>query len=118
VVIDCLAEVTLRFIRVAEIPVRPALSRLVAHLLCNRQVLRVVLDGLDEVSLRLIRDAEVPVRPPSPARSPTCFTIDRHCVWYSMTLLKSPCEKYAVPRFPYALPSPARSPTCFAIARS
>jgi len=41
-----------------EVPVRPALPRPVAHLLGNRQVLRVVLDGLAEVPLRLIRVAE------------------------------------------------------------
>jgi hypothetical protein len=46
----------------AKVPVCPALPRPVAHLLCNRQVLRVVRDGLAEVPLRLIRDAEVPVR--------------------------------------------------------
>jgi hypothetical protein len=50
----------------AEIPVRPAFPRPVAHLLCNRQALRVVLDGLAEVPLRLIRVAKVPVRPALP----------------------------------------------------
>ena len=35
----------------AEVPVRLALPRSVAHLLCNRHVLRVVLDGLAEVPL-------------------------------------------------------------------
>ena len=50
----------------AEVRVRPALPRPVAHLLCNRQVLRVVLDGLVKVPLRLIRVAEVPVRPALP----------------------------------------------------
>jgi hypothetical protein len=44
-----------------EVPIRPAFPRPVAHLLCNRQVLRVVLDGLAKVSLRPIREAEVPV---------------------------------------------------------
>jgi len=39
----------------AEFPVRSALPRPVAHLLCNRQVLRVVVDGLAEVPLQLIR---------------------------------------------------------------
>jgi len=33
----------------SEVSVRPALPRPVAHLLCNRQSLRVVLDGLAEV---------------------------------------------------------------------
>ena len=47
---------------VAEVPVRLALPRPVAHVLCNRQALRVVLDGLAEVPLRPIRVAEVPVR--------------------------------------------------------
>jgi len=37
----------------AEVVVRSALPRLVANLLCNRQVLRVVLDGPAEVTLRL-----------------------------------------------------------------
>ena len=41
----------------AKVPVRLALPRSVAHLLCNRQVLRVVLDGLRIVPLRLIRDS-------------------------------------------------------------
>ena len=41
----------------AKVPVRLALPRPVAHLLCNRQVLRVVLDGLRIVPLRLIRDS-------------------------------------------------------------
>jgi hypothetical protein len=53
VVLDGLAEVTLRPIRVAEVRVRHALPRPVAHLLCDRQVLRVVLDGLCIVTLRL-----------------------------------------------------------------
>ena len=57
----------------AEVSVRGALPRPVAHLLCNRQALRVVLDGLAEVTLRLIRDAEVRVRLalPSPGRPPS-----------------------------------------------
>ena len=38
----------------AEVSVRPALPRPVAHLLCNRQVLRVVLDGLRIVPLRMM----------------------------------------------------------------
>jgi hypothetical protein len=46
----------------AEVPVRLALPRPVAHLLCNRQVLPVVVDGPAEVPLRPIRDAEVPIR--------------------------------------------------------
>ena len=50
----------------AEVSVRRALPRPVAHLLCNRQVLRVVPDGLGIVPLRTIRDAEVPVRPAFP----------------------------------------------------
>jgi hypothetical protein len=57
-----------------------------------------------------------PYAVPSPARSPTSFALARCCVWYSMALLKSPCESYAPPRFPYAWPSPARAPTSFAIA--
>ncbi len=32
-------------------------------------------------------------------------------------LAEVPCDRYALPRFPYALPSPARSPTSFEIAR-
>ena len=50
----------------AEFPVRRALPRPDAHLLCNRQVLRVVVDGLAEVPLQLIRDAEVSIRPALP----------------------------------------------------
>ena len=50
----------------AEAPVRPDLPCPVAHLLCNRQALRVVLDGLAEISMRLVRVAEVPVRPAFP----------------------------------------------------
>ena len=60
-VLDGLSQVPLRFIRVAEVPVRLALPRPVAHLFCNRQVLPVVLDGLAEVPLRLIRDAKYAV---------------------------------------------------------
>ena len=75
----------------AEVPVRHALPRPVAHLLCNRQVLRVVLDGLAEVPLRLIRDAQrFPYAMPSPARSPTSFAIARRCAWYSMALHSPP----------------------------
>jgi hypothetical protein len=43
-----------------------SLPRPVAHLLCNRQVLRVVLDGLAEVTLRLARVAEALLRPALP----------------------------------------------------
>jgi hypothetical protein len=39
-------KVPKRPIRAPEVPVRHALPRPVAHLLCNHQVLRVVLDGL------------------------------------------------------------------------
>ena len=46
----------------AEVPVRPALPLTVAHLLCNRQMLRVVFYSLRIVPLRMIRVAEVPVR--------------------------------------------------------
>jgi hypothetical protein len=50
-------------IRVAEVPVRPALPRPVAHLLCNRQALRVVLDGL-----RIVPKTPIRIRfPYSPA---------------------------------------------------
>ena len=112
------ARVPLRIIRDAEVPVRPALPRPVAHLLCNRQVLRVVGDGLAEVPLRPIRVAEVPVCPalPRPVAHLLCNrqVIARGSV---MAWLKSPCDSYAHPRFPYATPSPARSPTSFAIAR-
>jgi hypothetical protein len=62
VVLDALRIVTLPFIRVAEVPVRPALHRPVAHLLCNRQALLVELDRLAEIPLRLVRVAEVRVR--------------------------------------------------------
>ena len=61
----------------AEAPVRPALPRPVAHLLCNRQALRVVLDGLVKVPLRLIRDAQIRVRPAP-------FAIARCLPWYSI----------------------------------
>ena len=61
---------------------------------------------------------------PSLALSPTSFAIAMSCVWYSMALLKSPCDSYALPRLAYVLPSPAyatpsraRSPTSFAIDR-
>ncbi len=64
----------------AEVPVRGALPRPVAHL-CNRQVLRVVLEGLVEAPLRLIRAPEVRCVMPSLARSPTSFAIARCCVW-------------------------------------
>ena len=94
VVRDGLRIVPLRPIRVAEVPVRPALPRPVAHLLCNRQVLRVELEGLAEVPLR----PRLPYAMTSPARSPTSFAIARCCVWYSMALLKSPSEAYALPR--------------------
>ena len=70
VVVDGLAEVTLRLIRDAEVPVRHALPRPVAHLLCNRQALRVVLDGLRIVLLRTIRVAEVCVRDALPTLPP------------------------------------------------
>jgi hypothetical protein len=43
VVLYSLAQDPLRLIRVAEVRVRPALPRPVAHLLCDRQVLRLVL---------------------------------------------------------------------------
>ncbi len=65
VVLDGLVKVPLRLIRVAEVPVRPALPRPVAHLLCNRQVQRVVLYSLcivpldpatDSLSMELRRD--------------------------------------------------------------
>ena len=52
VVLDGLAKVPLRPIRVAEGGVRTALTRPVTHLLCHRQTLGVVLDGLGKVSLR------------------------------------------------------------------
>ena len=56
-----------RPIRIPEVPVRLALPRPVAHLFCNRQVLREVLDGLDSMALgvvpqRPIEAPEVPVR--------------------------------------------------------
>ena len=70
VVLDGLDIAPLRLIRVAEVSVRPALPYPVAHLLCNRQALRVVLDGLAEVPLRLIRVAEVPVRRALPRPPP------------------------------------------------
>jgi hypothetical protein len=44
--------------------------RPVAHLLGNRQALRVVLDGLRIVPLRTIRVAEVPVRDALPTLPP------------------------------------------------
>jgi hypothetical protein len=65
----------------AEVPIRPALPRPVAHLLCNRQVLRVVLERLAEVLLRLIPDAEVRVRPALPARSPSLVSIFNTRIW-------------------------------------
>jgi hypothetical protein len=86
--------VALRLIRVAEVSLRPPLPRPVAHLLCNRQVLRVVLDGLAKVPLRQTRIV------PSPSRSPASFSIARHFVWFSIALEKSPCARYAFPRFP------------------
>ena len=68
--------------RDAEVPVRRALPRPVAHLLCNRQVLRVVGDGLAEVPLRLIRAPEVPRTPclPPPGRPPPLQS-SRFCAW-------------------------------------
>jgi hypothetical protein len=58
----------------AEAPVRPVLPRPVAHLLCNRQALRVVLHGLAEVPQRIINVPEVPVRLalPRPGAHPLC----------------------------------------------
>jgi len=47
----------------AEVPARPALPHPVAHLLCNRQALRVVLGGVAEVPLRPIPAPKVRVRP-------------------------------------------------------
>ena len=47
--IDVLVQV---HVASAEVLVRPALPRPVAHLLCNRQSLPVVLNGLAEVPLR------------------------------------------------------------------
>ena len=64
--------------------VRLALPRPVAHLLCNRQALRMVLDGLVNVPLRHARNPRFPNALHSPARSLTSFAIARHCVWYSM----------------------------------
>ena len=46
----------------AESPICLALHRPVGHLLCNRQVLRVVLYGLAKAPLRLICAPKVPVR--------------------------------------------------------
>ncbi len=53
-----LGKVPQRIVRVPEAPVRPALIRPVAHLACNRQVLRVVLDRLEKVPQRQVRVPE------------------------------------------------------------
>jgi hypothetical protein len=58
VVLDGLAEVTLRLIHVANVPVRPALPSPVAHLLCNLQVLRVVLDGAGYANLGIVYQSQ------------------------------------------------------------
>ena len=94
VVLYSLHIVPLRPIHVAEVPVRLALPRPVAHLLCNRQVLRVVLDSLCIVPLRPIRDAQVRVRdgyamprcrgsrmprPPPPGPPPPCPLFGAPC---------------------------------------
>jgi hypothetical protein len=111
VVLDGLAEVPLRPIRIPEVPVRLALSRPVAHLLCNRKVLPVVLDGLCIVILRPIRVAEVHVRLALP-RPVAHLLCNRQALRVVVDgLAEVPCESYALPRFPYAMPSPARSPT-------
>jgi hypothetical protein len=46
VVLDGLGIAPKSMISISEVPVRLALPRPVAHLLCDRQLLRVVLDGL------------------------------------------------------------------------
>jgi hypothetical protein len=116
----------LRLIRDAEVRVRPALPRPVAHLLCNRQVLHVVLDGLGMVPLdglgivplRRIRVAEALVRPalPRPVAHLLCNRQEspgpaRGTRWP----WNSPLRLIRAPEVPYAQPSPARSPTSFAI---
>ena len=50
-VLDGLGKDPLRIIRAAEVPVRHTLPRPVAHLLSNRQALRVVLNGLSSAGL-------------------------------------------------------------------
>jgi hypothetical protein len=47
--VAALGRVSMRMIRVAEVAVRHTLPRRVVHLLCNRQVLRVVLDRRGKV---------------------------------------------------------------------
>jgi hypothetical protein len=68
----------------AEVCVHPALTRPVAHLLCNRHVLPVVLDRLAccEVPQPLIRIPEVPVRRalPRPVAHLLCNRKDLHVV--------------------------------------
>jgi len=121
-VFDGLGKVTLRRVRDAEVPVLrvPAFPRPVAHLLCNRQALRVVLDGIGKVPLRTIRVAEVPVRP-ALLRPVAHLLCNRQFLRVVLVALeKSPGDRYAIPRFefPYAWPSPAQSPTSSAFARA
>jgi len=68
VVLDGLAEVPLRPIRIPEVPVRLALSRPVAHLLCNRQALRLAARSC----------AATPRQSAAPA---SCFSILTTRIW-------------------------------------
>ena len=77
---------------------RIALPHPVAHLICSRQVLRVVLDGLRLIPLRLIRDAEVPVRPALPRPVAHLLCNRQMLAVVPMALLKSPSESNALPR--------------------
>jgi hypothetical protein len=43
---------------IPEVRIRPALSRPIAHVLCNRQALRVIVDRLVKVPQRLVRNPE------------------------------------------------------------
>jgi len=67
----------------------PCPPRLVTHLLCNRQALRVVLNGLRKGPHRLVRDAEVRVRPalPCPATHLLCnqvLGVAQNCMWFRL----------------------------------